>query len=400
MASYDKNSISMYFNNISRECILNHHGVVVVTFVRDFQVNSALADVIIVEGLCGAYNDTKIVGNYAYLTTVNTELRSIYGQNSEQKWFDSLSYEKRIMILKQLKGADFSGANIDGVLLFDSDSETKYGSCGNISVSSGLAEIIICDEIILKNVKINDLPVGFIVNVINVKGYNLNFDFDVVYQFWRERNGWNYTIGRENVSSPNIIKWTERRKNGTVDTSSINVLKEQIFDPIYKGASVLLDSRKFFVTTILGKIFPQYQVNEMMKEYDSKVPHDNILHLYDDALFLDDDLIAFAYGHCDLTHVDKENGVGILTERRNLINNRRYFVYINDNEGNIKRISKPCVKLETALLSARELYKSFHEPYSKTDNKENTDGSEYVVVSSVRPDGMLPVRHIRGRRGK
>ena len=75
VACYDDNSISMFFEYPEYDRQLHtNKGLAVATFVKDFQVNEQIADVIILDGLNGAYNDTKIVGNYAYIHCVNDEL--------------------------------------------------------------------------------------------------------------------------------------------------------------------------------------------------------------------------------------------------------------------------------------------------------------------------------------
>ena len=223
VACYDDNSISMFFEYPEYDRQLHtNKGLAVATFVKDFQVNEQIADVIILDGLNGAWNDTKIVGNYAYICCINDELRDFCGTNEKQRQFDQLPYEKRIEVLEKLTGASFKGAKIDGIRLFGNGKEdSKISSCGVIRISDGIASIELSDEMTINGIKVNKKYHGFDLNIVRINGKNPDFDYKVVYDFWRQENDWHYTVGRRNVSSGEVIEWTEGRKNGTVDEESI-----------------------------------------------------------------------------------------------------------------------------------------------------------------------------------
>lgn len=272
VASYDANSISMYFEfPADSQEILNHHGIVVATFAKNFQVNDKIADIIIVDGLCGACNDTKMIGNYAYMTCDNSELRDFYDTNSKQKQFDQLPYEDRIKILEEMTGASFKGASIDGIRLFSSNKEAKISSCGHICSSNGIAQIKLSDEMIINGIHVNKKDIGFDLNVININGQNHIFDSSEVYDFWRHENDWYYTVGRDNVVSPETIEWTERRKKSTVDKDAVFYIGNpysHILDTIYYNSKSSLNSRRLQMKYILSQLVPEHNSNEMMKDYD------------------------------------------------------------------------------------------------------------------------------------
>ena len=269
VASYNKNSISMFFDfpAESRE-IWNHEGRVVLTFAKDFQVNSYVADVLFLEGLCGATNDTEVIENYAYFTVNNHELYNINGDNKLQEKFDSLPYEERIKILEEITGASFKGAKIDGIRLFKPEKETTYGSCGFIYSKNGIADITILDEIYIHNIKVCDIVdhLNFVVNVINVKEINEDFDFDRVYEFWRKKNDWYY-----NSDEQDLTKWTERRKDSTIDESEINIVGNPykcLLDPIYYNSKGSINTRKLKMKAILSRIAPNSKIPSILDSYD------------------------------------------------------------------------------------------------------------------------------------
>lgn len=277
VASYDDNSISMYFDfpESSRE-IWNHNGRVVATFAKDFQVNSLVADVIMLEGLLGATNDTKIVGNYAYESCVSRELDDFYDSDDKQKEFEELPYNKKIEILEKLTGATFKDTIIDGIRLFPSTREAKYASCGEIISHDGIAKIKLSDDLIIDGVKVTNIMYrrnGFDVNVLNIKGKNEDFDYRKGYDFWRKNNDWYYTTGRSTEGSHETIAWTERRKNSTVDNDAINYIGNPysyLTDSIYYDSKSSLNSRRLqmqYVLSQLGPLGPMDLIDKTMENY-------------------------------------------------------------------------------------------------------------------------------------
>ena len=270
VASYDNHSISMYFE-ISKDSdeIHNHNGIAIATFAKDFQVNDRIADIIILEGLVGACNDAKIVGNYAYLLNNNCELRELFETNSRQKQFDSLPYEERIKLLNELTGASFDGAKIDGIQLFSPESEPKLSSCGQIYASNGVASIKLSDEIVIENIKINEQIDGFDLNIINIKGNNPNVNYTQVYNFWRHENDWMYNLGFSTAGSYETREWTERRKNSIVDEDSIFIIGnpyKHILDSIYYDSKSSLNARRLQMKHVLSQLVAN--PNDMLKDYD------------------------------------------------------------------------------------------------------------------------------------
>ena len=277
VASYNKDYISMLFDfpACSRE-IWNHEGKVVVTFAKDFQVNSYVADVIILEGLCGTENDTEVIGNRTYSTISNEEIYNINGKSPLQEKFESLPYEEKIKMLEEITGATFTGANIDGLRIsFGDEKEPTYGSCGFINSNNGIANIEIYGEkdIDIRNIKVSDhmFHNDFVVNVMNIKAKSKNFDYNNVYEFWRKKNDWYYTIGRKNVSSPSIIKWTERRRYSTVDKSAINIVGnpyKTYLDPVYYNSKISMNARRLQMMSMLSELVPKRKIASIMDSYD------------------------------------------------------------------------------------------------------------------------------------
>lgn len=265
VASYDDNSITMYFQFPKSDVeIWNHDGIVVATFVRDFQVNELIADVIIVEGLTGSANDTKIIKNYGYLPFRNNEVF----KDSKQSQFERLSYDEKIKVLEYLTGAKFTNSIIDGIKLF----EEKFASCGEITASNGFASIRLSEEMEIKNIKVNTSFVGFDLNILNVNGINKDFNFEEVYNFWRNIYDWNYTTGKNFVSSAEIIEWTERRKESTVDSESINYVHPvnwDILDQMYYDSKGTVYSRRLMMKHFLSQYFSENDINMFMKKYSS-----------------------------------------------------------------------------------------------------------------------------------
>ncbi len=149
-----------------------------------------------------------------------------------------------------------------------------------------------------------------------------------------------------------------------------------------------------------------------VEETDRMYREEKGMCLNDALLFLPDDLIFNLYKNRKVVHNNRENGVGVLTTSntglKKIVKKTGYSVYMNDKEGNVEWQSKPCLKLETALFFARELYKSLQEAYFKMNNKENTDDMErnpsyhdyYRVYSEMvrkSVDGVeehIKIRHI------
>lgn len=279
VASYDNNSISMYFDFPEESLeIMNHKGRVIATFAKDFQVNDIVADVIILEGLYGACNDSKIVDNFAYETFVNHELDDFYDSNKKQKVFESLPYEKRKEILEKLTGATFEETNIDRITLF-MPQKMQFASCGEINSHNGIAQIKLSDNLIIDGIKVSKKSIGYDINVLNIKKINSDFDYRNVYDYWKQYKGWYYTTRRNNVSSQEIIEWTERRKNSTIDSAAIHYIGNPysyITDPIYYDSKSLLNARRLQMQHILSQIAPKESIAELMSSYNFNTRENDI----------------------------------------------------------------------------------------------------------------------------
>lgn len=182
VASSDDKSITMYFDfkKCSRE-IWNHNGKVIVTMISDFRVNDKTADVLIVDGLCGAYNDAIVTEDYAFKSGTNYTLRYELGEYSD-----------------------------------------NLGSCGKLYCYDHIANINICNAINFKNICVSDLSEkGFVVNIIGNQKENNNSDYTKVYKYWRKENNWNYTYGIQTRGSYETRDWTERRRYSTINDEDI-----------------------------------------------------------------------------------------------------------------------------------------------------------------------------------
>lgn len=191
VASHDDKSITMYFDfkECSRE-IWNHNGKVIVTMISDFRVNDKTADVLIVEGLCGACNDAIITEDFAFRTGSNRTLRYELGEYSN-----------------------------------------NLGSCGELYCHDQLASINICNAIRFNNIRVSDLSYdGFVVNIIGNQKENNNNDYSKVYKLWRKENDWYYTYGVQTAGSYETRAWTERRNYSTVDSKDIYEVKDYSID--------------------------------------------------------------------------------------------------------------------------------------------------------------------------
>lgn len=285
VATYDDNSISMFFNFPKESRTLwDHEGFIVATFAKKFQVNDTIADIIILEGLYGACNDARIIDNCVYETYNNNELRDIFETNYDQEKFDKLPYEERIMILEKMTGAKLEGAKIDGIRLFGSGKEAKISSCGTIESSNGYASIEILNEMRIDGIKVNEKYDGFDLNILNIYGKNTDFDYNKCYRYWRQENDLYYTDGiywgqendlyytddRYDTDSLEVISFTERRKYSTVDEDSIFYIGNpyaHILNDIYYNSKSSLNSRRLQMKFLLSQIASAIDLNKSLKDY-------------------------------------------------------------------------------------------------------------------------------------
>lgn len=258
VATIDENLITMFYDfpELSRE-IWNHEGKVAIAFARNFNINGQLCDILLIDGLCGTFNDFIMNKDFFINITTNSEMRCLLGnhENSLQKQFEELSYEEKIAILKKVKGADFTGAKIDGIKLFSDGAEYKLGNCGYLSSTNGIASFNICSEIKVDNMVVNKKQNGIDINIIDVKKTKKKANYSELYNLYRQENDWYYNLGYKTAGSLETRAFTERRRYATVDKDAIHITKQVIkdaFDPIYEKSNQSLNAKRLQMLYILN----------------------------------------------------------------------------------------------------------------------------------------------------
>lgn len=265
VATIDKNSITMFYDfpEESRE-IWNHYGKVAITFVKNFNVNGQICDVLCINGLCGAANDIIIDENFSIDRTNNIEMRNLLhnDKKSLQQQFEDLGYGKRILILKKLIGANFKGARIDDIQLFESSEEYMLGNCGYLSSNDGVASFDIGGIVKFNNMVTNRIyKDGYDINIINFKSIYQKVNYGEVYDFYRRKNDWYYNAGYKTAGSLETRNFTERRKTSTVDVDSIHISKYML-DIIYNNRSKSLNAKRLQMIYILNLLLNDKKKSE------------------------------------------------------------------------------------------------------------------------------------------
>ena len=121
VATVDQKSITMFYSfpKCNRE-IFNHKGRVAVSFVKDFNLNGDVCDIIYISGLCGACNDVRVHEDYAISTDVNNEI-----------WDYLPDYD-------------------------DDECDKKFGNCGYLTSQDSHVSFDICELIHFKNCRAVD----------------------------------------------------------------------------------------------------------------------------------------------------------------------------------------------------------------------------------------------------
>lgn len=229
VASYDENKISMFLNFPSNNNeIFNHFGRIVVTFIRNFQVNNVVADIVVVHGLCGASNDVELTGDFA-CSTINN--KDFYFESIEEKE----EFQNSLKIMNNNRQEINSSNNAPSSTL-----NSEFGTCGKIYVSNHIADIEIADSVRLNQINVLETEDDIMprVNVITVKGIKEDYDFSKVFEYWRKENDWFFNT--DNTRSDFVIEWTYRREFSTVDKNSINLVGNPfsyLYESLYNNKS-------------------------------------------------------------------------------------------------------------------------------------------------------------------
>ena len=279
VATVDKKSITMYYDfpECSHE-IWNHKGKVVVTFVRDFNVNGKICDIFFVDGLCGACNDVEVHEDYSIDTTANNELCD----NQLQQMFNILNPAKKIEVFEAITGCKATGANLENACLFDSNE--KLGNCGTITSSNGLASFDICGLIHVKNCYVAQY-IGpersqnydeKHINIVHESGEKTYTDYRSIYLYYRKKHNWYYTDGYNCAGSCNTRAYVCRKQSQTVDDEAIHkdlkislpVISEeminQIFDSYPKRS---LNSIRLQIIREINDYLASFKANNNRSEY-------------------------------------------------------------------------------------------------------------------------------------
>lgn len=255
VATIDKNLITMFYSfpSHSRE-IWNHEGNVAIAFARDFNVNGQICDILCIEGLCGACNDFSIHEDFSIDTMNNGEMRYLLDKNENplQKQFEAMSYKERISVLESSTGAQFTGANIEGVQLFADSDKYALGNCGHLSSHNGIASFDICGVVKVDNMVVNKKYDGYDINNINFKNIQKDTNYKEIYKYYRQENDWYYDKekGYNTAGSYETRAFTERRRYSTVDKDAIHTPKttkivfNSILDPIYENGNQSLNAKR------------------------------------------------------------------------------------------------------------------------------------------------------------
>lgn len=255
VATIDTNLITMFYSfpPLSGE-IWNHEGKVAVAFAHNFNVNGRLCDVFVIDGLCGAFNDFRMHEDFFIDEINNSEMRYLLNndKNSLQKQFETMSYKDRITLLGASTGANFTGANIKGIQIFEDGEKYSLGSCGQLSSHNGLASFDICGVVKVDNMVVNKERYGSydinIINCNNVKDPN----YKEIYKYYRRENDWHYDKegGYNTCGSAEIRAFTERRKYSTIDKTAFHIstptknVFDLMLDPIYKNDNQSLNAKR------------------------------------------------------------------------------------------------------------------------------------------------------------
>lgn len=258
VATVDKNLITMFYSfpEGSRE-IWNHHGIVIIGFAKDININGISCDILCINGLCGDRNDFVLNGNSIINTIHNSEMLNILNGNktSLQSLFESLTDSEKVAVFEIITDAKAKGANLEGVLLFDDGSYQKIGSCGNLSLENGLASFDICGILKLNNMVVtNKAYYSYDINIIKFKKVN----YDEIYKFYSKKNDWYYNNSYKTCSSAETRAFTERRKYSTVDSDSVHISYpdelKYLLDTIYESGNRSLNSKRLQMIYVLSII--------------------------------------------------------------------------------------------------------------------------------------------------
>lgn len=180
-----QNLIVLYYSCDSN-VIWNHKGVVAVAFAKDFILakgnNVKRADVIFIEGLCGACEDIKVVDDFYIKTTGSSEIR--------------------YMLEKY-------GRNCVGNVTCNGNSFKLNSDYFNINFEGNY---------------FNDYASNFNLLVLNVNKRD-KIDYEVLYNYMRKEYDWYFTTGYNNCSSARMREFVETRKNRNYEEVSMPKVK-------------------------------------------------------------------------------------------------------------------------------------------------------------------------------
>jgi hypothetical protein len=293
-ATVDEKSITMFYdfpkNNYE---IWNHKGKVGVSFVKDFNLNGNLHDIIFIEGLCGACNDIIIHENYAISTSVNNEMT----KNPKQRKFNMLTNDEKCKTLEKITGCKALGANLQGALLYNHDE--IFGNCGTIVSQNHCADFDICGLIQFKNCMTNDYTRWNwnhnypkkpnhnekTINTVAFKG-KTNTDYEEIYNYFREKENWSFTTGYKTAGSDERRAYVNSKKYQTIDENAINshvrvslakpltkYLKEQAKNIYAESGNRSLNSTKLLMARKIKECLAQLEskCNCATIEYDNDI---------------------------------------------------------------------------------------------------------------------------------
>ena len=226
VASIDNNSITMFYDFPKNSTELwNHHGKVVATFVKNFNINGVVSDVFYVTGLVGTTNDAMVHEDYFLDLSVNEDIVN----NKMIQKIEELPRNEQIELLKQMTNLRREKDLIEK--LYEDGESLKLGSCGTMRAEDGFASFDICGLIHINNCRIanwdrDNIRNSFAVpinknesylNLVRVNGKKDYVDYNLVYDFYRNQYEWAYCSGIDTRGSDAIREYVESRKNMTVD---------------------------------------------------------------------------------------------------------------------------------------------------------------------------------------
>ena len=245
VATVGEKSITMYYDypKNSRK-IWNHNGKVVVSFIKEFNVNGKLCDIFFIDGLTGACNDTKVHEDYSIDTGVNREL---YDNQLQQK-LNVLTSEEKTKRSKKI-------SNIY---------ETKFGNCGKLTSENGFASFDICGLIHINNCRIaqysdivkkitqkkqNEYMIKCLgsyrddeekrINIVQEHEEKVYTDYKKIYEYFRKEYNWYFTHGYHTCGSDKTREYVYNKQKQTVASYAIHknleismLIPEELIDHI------------------------------------------------------------------------------------------------------------------------------------------------------------------------